>query len=102
MILHDKKDIKILGGDVLILEFEDPDQLDSGLWMPPQRFKFPGMGKIVALGPGIWNKKRTMRLPQPVVIDELIVFNKYSGTKLQINDKSYCILPGDEILAIMK
>ena len=58
-------------------------------------------GKVVAAGPGAVNKKGE-RLPMDVKEGDTVLYGKYSGTEIKLEDEKYIIMHQEEILGIIE
>lgn len=93
---------KPLGDRILVKRLEeDVDKTSGGIIIPDTAKEKPQRGKIVSLGEG----KRTDEgklLPMRVKKDQEILFGKYSGTEVKIDDEEYIIMREDDVLGIIE
>ena len=87
--------IKPLADRVLIEPKEAETQTASGLFIPDSAKEKPQQGKVVAAGPG---KKDE---PMEVKVGDEVLYGKYAGTEVTVDEKKYLILKQSDILAIM-
>ena len=87
--------IKPLADRVLIEPQEAQAQTASGLYIPDTAKEKPQQGKVLATGPG---KKDE---PMEVKVGDEVLFGKYSGTEVTVDDKKYLIVKQSDILAIL-
>lgn len=85
------KTIQPLGDRALIKIIEAPTQTASGLYIPDTSKERPSEGEVVAVGDGeIISAKLT--------IGEHVLFQKFSGTEVKLDDGQYVILNESDIL----
>jgi len=87
--------IKPLADRVLIEPKEAETQTASGLFIPDSAKEKPQQGKVIAAGPG---KKDE---PMEVKVGDEVLYGKYAGTEVTVEDKKYLIVKQSDILAIM-
>ena len=67
----------------------------SGIYIPDTAKEKPQQGTIVAAGPG---KKDE---PMEVKVGDMVLYGKYAGTEVTVDDKKYLIVKQSDILAIL-
>lgn len=67
----------------------------AGLFIPDTAKEKPQQGKVVAAGPG---KKDE---PMEVKEGDEVLYGKYAGTEVAVDDKKYLIVKQSDILAIL-
>ena len=87
--------IRPLADRVLIEPQEAQAQTASGLYIPDTAKEKPQQGKVLAAGPG---KKDE---PLEVKVGDVVLYGKYSGTEVTVDDKKYLIVKQSDILAIL-
>ena len=83
---------------VLVRRFEEKEVVKGGIIIPDSAKEKPQEGEVVAVGAGKLNNKGE-RIPLDVKAGDRILFGKYSGSDIKIDDEEYMILKEDEILA---
>jgi chaperonin GroES len=93
--------VKPLNDRVLVKRFEENEVIKGGIIIPDTAKEKPTEGEVVAVGPG---KMRDdgKRSPMDVKAGDRILFGKYSGTEIKIDDQDYTIMREEEILAVLK
>jgi chaperonin GroES len=93
--------VKPLYDRVLVKRIEEGEQVKGGIIIPDTAKEKPMEGKIVAVGAGKVDKdgKRTAL---EVKKGDRILFGKYAGTEIKIEDVEHVILREDEILGIIE
>ena len=87
--------IKPLADRVLIQPKEAETKTASGLYIPDTAKEKPTEGKVLAVGPG---KKDE---PMEVKVGDEVIYGKYSGTEVTVDDVKYLIVKQSDILAIL-
>ena len=87
--------IKPLADRVLIEPKEAETKTASGIYIPDTAKEKPQQGKVIAAGPG---KKDE---PMEVKVGDEVLYGKYAGTEVTVEDKKYLIVKQSDILAIL-
>jgi len=82
---------------VLVKRIEEKESVKGGIIIPDTAKEKPQEGQVIAVGAGKMEKGE--RVPMDVKAGDRILFGKYSGTDIKIEDEEYLILREDEILA---
>ncbi len=72
--------------------------MKGGIIIPDSAKEKPQEGEVIAVGGGKIDEKGE-RIPLDVKAGDRILFGKYSGNEIKIDDEEYMILKEDEILA---
>ena len=92
--------LKPIGEHVIVQRIGSAEKTKSGLYLPDSAREKPQEGKVVAVGSGKTLKNGKV-VPLTVKPGDKIVFGKYSGSEIKLDDKEYVFLTEDEILAIV-
>ena len=87
--------IKPLADRVLIEPKEAETKTAAGIYIPDTAKEKPQQGTVVAAGPG---KKDE---PMEVKVGDQVIYGKYAGTEVTLEDKKYLIVKQSDILAIL-
>ena len=87
--------IKPLADRVVIEPKEAETKTASGIYLPDTAKEKPQQGTVVAAGPG---KKDE---PMEVKVGDVVLYGKYSGTEVTVDDKKYLIVKQSDILATL-
>lgn len=89
-----------LGDRVVLKKIVAEETTKSGIVLPGTEKEKPQMAEVVAVGPGgiVDGKTVTMEV-QP---GDQVVYAKYAGTEIEVEDEKYMIIKQDDILAILK
>src|SRR5580698_5272744 len=82
---------------VLVKRIEDKETVRGGIIIPDSAKEKPQEGEVVAVGAG--KMEKGTRIPLDVKAGDRILFGKYSGSEIKIENEEYLILREDEILA---
>jgi chaperonin GroES len=83
---------------VLVRRLEEKESVKGGIIIPDTAKEKPQEGEVIAVGAGKINDKGD-RVALDVKVGDRILFGKYSGNDIKIDDEEYMILKEDEILA---
>jgi chaperonin GroES len=83
---------------VLIKRIEDKETIKGGIIIPDSAKEKPQEGEVMAVGAGK-NTDEGKRIPLDVKVGDRVLFGKYSGSEIKVDDEDYLILREDEILA---
>ena len=93
-------ELKPLADRVIVEPLEKEEMTSSGIYVPETAKEKPQEGLVVAVGPG-----RLMdngeRAPLEVKEGHRVIFAKYAGTEIKLDDTKYLILGEKDILAIL-
>ena len=87
--------IRPLADRVVIETKEAETKTAAGLYIPDTAKEKPQQGTVVAAGPG--KKDEEME----VKVGDVVLYGKYSGTEVTVDDKKYLIMKQSDILAII-
>ena len=82
---------------VVVRRFEEKESIKGGIIIPDSAKEKPQEGEVVAVGAG--KREKGERIPLDVKVGDRVLFGKYSGNDIKIDDEEYMILKEDEILA---
>jgi len=83
---------------VLVRRLEEKETVKGGIIIPDTAKEKPQEGEVVAVGAGKINDKGE-RIALDVKVGDRVLFGKYSGNDIKVDDEEYMILKEDEILA---
>jgi len=92
--------IRPLHDRVLVERLEEQEQKRGGIIIPDTAKEKPQEGKVIAVGTGKVNDDGK-RLGLDVKVGDKILFGKYSGSEVKVDDKDYLIMREEDILAIL-
>ena len=92
--------LKPLSDRLVVEAVEQKDHTDSGLFLPETAKEKPQEGKVVAAGPGARNKDGE-RIVMDVQVGDRVLYAKYAGANIKLQDKEYLILRENDVLGIV-
>jgi len=92
--------IKPLGDRVIIEVAEVELKTKSGIIMPETSKEKPQKGKVIAVGTGKMLDNGNRAVPEVKEGDE-VLFNKYAGSEVKVDEKDYLVIRESDILAIL-
>jgi len=95
-----KMKVKPLFDRVLIKRVEADEKVKGGIIIPDTAKEKPMEGKVIAVGAGRLDDDGK-RIPMEVKAGDRILFGKYAGTEIKIDDEEHIILGENEILGII-
>ena len=97
---HTSLKLKPIGEKVIAQRLGSVEKTKSGLYVPDTAQEKPQEGKVIAVGSGRTLKNGKV-VPLAVKAGDRIIFGKYSGSEIKVDDKEYVFLSEDDILAIV-
>ncbi|MFC1752611.1 co-chaperone GroES [Thermoproteota archaeon] len=89
-------------GDRVIVEPDSAEQkTKSGIYLPDAAQEKPQSGCVLAVGQGRISDEGKA-IPMSIKAGDNVIYSKYGGTELKINDKDYLIIRESDILAVKK
>ena len=88
-----------LADRVVVRALEETEQMRGGLYIPDTAKEKPQQGEIIAIGPGKFEDGK--RVPMEVKAGDKVLYGKYSGTEVNIDNQQYLILRESDILAVI-
>ncbi|MBI4186151.1 MAG: co-chaperone GroES [Chloroflexi bacterium] len=86
-----------LGDRLVVRPIEREEISKGGLFLPDTAKEKPQEGEVVAVGPGKTSENGT-RLPVEVAVGDRVIFAKYSGTEVKIDDEKLLLMHESDIL----
>lgn len=93
--------IKPLGSRAVVEPIEQEEVTASGIVLPETAKEKPQKGKVLSVGPGDRDEDGK-RIPMDVSVGDTVLFAKYSGTEIKVDNKKLLILRESDILAIVE
>jgi chaperonin GroES len=101
--MADKKlKLRPLADRVIVEPLDQEEKTASGILLPETAKEKPQEGVIVAIGPGKWDEDGKKRVEMEVALGDKVVFAKYSGSEIKVDDKKYLIMGEKDILAVIE
>lgn len=93
--------IRPLNDRVVVKRIEEEQKTAGGIFIPDTAKEKPIQGKIIYVGKGQVLDNGT-QVPLEVKEGDKVLFGKYAGTEIKLNDEEYLIMRQDDILAIIE
>lgn len=89
-----------LGDRVVLKQLVAEETTKSGIVLPGQAKEKPQQAEVVAVGPGgvVDGKEITMQVKE----GDKVIFSKYSGTEVKLDEEEYIVVKQNDILAIVE
>ncbi len=91
--------LKPLGDRVIIKVLEKEEKTSSGIVLPDKAKEKPQEGEVMAVGAGKVLDDGT-KVQMEVKKGDKVVFSKYAGSEVKVDEEEYLILRQDDILAV--
>ncbi len=92
--------LKPLGDRLVVEPRERESTTASGLVLPETAKEKPQEGEVIAVGPGRRDDDGK-RIDMDVKVGDIVLYAKYGGTEVKIDDKKLLILKESDVLAIV-
>ena len=89
-----------LGDRVVLKQLIAEETTKSGIVIPGQAKEKPQQAEVIAVGPGgvVDGKEVTMQ----VKAGDKVIYSKYAGTEVKLDDEEFIVVKQNDILAIME
>jgi chaperonin GroES len=96
-----KTKIKVqpLADRVVVRPLEDTEEMRGGLYIPDTAKEKPQQGELIAVGPGRFEKGQ--RVPMELRVGQRVLYAKYSGAEITIEDEEVLIIKESDVLAVI-
>jgi len=84
-----------LGDRVVLKQLVAEETTKSGIVLPGQNKEKPQQAEVVAVGPGTEDTKMQVK------IGDKVIYSKYSGTDVKLDDEEFIIVKQEDILAVI-
>lgn len=89
-----------LGDRVVLKQLVAEETTKSGIVIPGQSKEKPQQAEVIAVGPGGCVDGKEVKMN--VSVGQTVIYSKYAGTNVEIEDEEYIIVKQDDILAIVE
>ncbi len=93
--------VRPLGDRILVKRLEEEEVIKGGIIIPDTAKEKPQRGEVIAVGLGRLDDEGK-RVPLDVQVGDNILFGKYAGREVTIDDDEYLIMREEDILAIIE
>jgi len=88
-----------VGNRIIVKVIEEKEQVKGGIIIPDSAKEKPQKAKVIFVGNGK-KKEDGSYIPMDFKAGNIIIFAKYGGYDIKIDDEDYLILPEEDVLAI--
>ncbi|UCH78631.1 MAG: co-chaperone GroES [Candidatus Coatesbacteria bacterium] len=93
--------VRPLGDRLLVKRLEEEEVVKGGIIIPDTAKEKPQRGEVIAVGLGRLDEEGK-RIPLDVKVGDQILFGKYAGNEVTIDDEEYLIMREDDVLAVVE
>ena len=93
--------VRPLHDRLIVKRIEEKESIKGGIIIPDSAKEKPQEGEIIAAGNGKKTEEGKV-IPMDVKAGDRILFGKYSGTEIKIDNNEYLILREDEVLGVLE
>ena len=87
-----------LADRLVVKPIEAEEKTKTGIYLPDTAKEKPQEGKVIAVGPGRLSEDGK-RIAMDVKVGDIVIYAKYGGTEIKIDDEELIILRESDILA---
>lgn len=88
-----------LGDRVVLKQLVAEETTKSGIVLPGQGKEKPQQAEVIAAGPGGVVDGKEVKME--VKVGDQVIFSKYSGTEVKLDEEEYIIVRQNDILAVV-
>ena len=92
--------VKPLADRVVVKALEEAETMRGGLYIPDTAKEKPQQGEVMAVGPGKLSDEGK-RIEMELKVGDKVLYGKYSGTEVTVDNEQYLILRESDVLAIV-
>jgi len=92
--------LKPLADRVVVRAVEREEKTASGIFLPDNAKEKPQEGEVIAVGPGRYEDGKRIELD--VKVGDKVIYSKYAGTEVKVNNEEVLILRESDILAVIE
>ena len=89
-----------LGDRVVLKQLVAEETTKSGIVSPGQSKEKPQQAEVLAVGPGGTVDGKEVKMN--IAVGQTVIYSKYSGTTVEIDEEEYIIVKQDDILAVVE
>ncbi|HEX6746784.1 MAG TPA: co-chaperone GroES [Longimicrobium sp.] len=92
--------VRPLADRVVVKALEEAETMRGGLYIPDTAKEKPQQGEVVAVGPGKLSDEGK-RIDMELKVGDKVLYGKYSGTEVTVDNEQYLILRESDVLAVV-
>ena len=90
-----------LADRLVVKPIEAEEKTKAGIYLPDTAKEKPQEGEVVAVGPGRLSDDGK-RITMDIKVGDIVIYAKYGGTEIKIDNEEYLIVSRNDILALVK
>ena len=87
-----------LADRLVVRPIEREEKTKTGIYLPDTAKEKPQEGEVIAVGPGRLTDEGK-RIAMDIKVGDIVIYSKYGGTEIKLNDEEVLILRESDILA---
>ena len=91
--------LKPLGDRLIVKPLDEEETTASGIVLPDTAKEKPQKGEVLAVGDGRWDEDGDKRIPLDVSEGDEVLYSKYGGTEVTVEDEELLVLRESDVLA---
>ena len=91
--------LKPLGDRLIVKPIDEEETTASGIVLPDTAKEKPQKGTVVAVGEGKWDEDGEKRIPLDIAEGDEVLYSKYGGTEITVEDDELLVLRESDVLA---
>jgi len=88
--------LRPLGDKIVLKQLEAEETTKSGIILTPKAQEKPQQAEVIAVGPG------TEEVKMEVKVGDNVIYSKYAGTDVKLDDEEFIVVKQADILAIIQ
>ena len=93
--------IRPLGDRIVVRRVEEQKKSAGGIYIPDSAAEKPSEGEVIAVGKGRTANNGDL-IAMEIKAGDKIIFGKYSGNEVKVNDETLLIMREEDVLAIVE
>ena len=89
-----------LGDRIVLKQLEAEETTKSGIVLPGQSKEKPQQAEVIAVGPGGVVDGKEVKMQ--VKVGQKVIYSKYAGTEVKLDDQEYILVRQSDILAVVE
>ncbi|QQK07451.1 co-chaperone GroES [Miniphocaeibacter halophilus] len=90
--------LKPIGERIVVKMVEVEEKTSSGIVLPSSAKEKPQVAEVVAVSKAIENNENNIKIN----VGDKVIYSKYSGTEVKLDDEEYIIVKLEDVLAIVE
>lgn len=91
--------LKPIGDKIIIKKYEAEEKTVGGIVLPDSAKEAPQFAEVISIGPDILNDEKKK---DQISVGDKVVYSKYAGTDIEVDDEEFTICKLTDLLAIVE